>query len=572
MLGNLTIRTKISILACSILLLMSIISAVGSYDLKKANKEMTLLYKNYLISVEKLNDCRAHQRAIEADLYYLILNVGDSDKQNLKIKDIDVRKEEFNSSFAKYKNTSLDKYETDIIPILEENLEKYREGREEVIHLAVAGDQRQALNKYKTIESYLNEVQNDLVNLAHYNEKKAEQVSAKNNVDYGNTIRILFSLVLFSIVVSIAITYVISKDIAFSLADSITFLNFVATGDLSKEVSKKLKKRKDEIGNIAKAVENMRVSLNSLIRNVKDEVEVIGGIVTHVTKNVSGLNRDAEGVSATTEELAASMEETAASSEEIAATSHEMERSINSIAEKTQEGAEKAVYISEKARNIMVSSEDNQSETEKMIKETGDVLKQSIEKTKAVEQINILADSILQITSQTNLLALNAAIEAARAGEAGKGFTVVAEEIRKLAEQSNHTITKIQATTGEIVSSVEDLAVNSNKMLSFLENRILADYKTLVETSKEYSQDALYYKDFSTELSLTSEALLVSIQEVLKSIDGVAGAASTGADGTTDIANRTSEVTNKSIEVLDLVVKAGESAKKLDGEIAKFSI
>ncbi len=71
-------------------------------------------------------------------------------------------------------------------------------------------------------------------------------------------------------------------------------------------------------------------------------------------------------------------------------------------------------------------------------------LSEAIEKSKSVEKINVLSEAILKITEQTNLLALNAAIEAARAGEAGKGFSVVAEEIRKLAEESNNTANEIQ--------------------------------------------------------------------------------------------------------------------------------
>ncbi|MEG0440668.1 MAG: methyl-accepting chemotaxis protein, partial [Solibacillus sp.] len=77
-------------------------------------------------------------------------------------------------------------------------------------------------------------------------------------------------------------------------------------------------------------------------------------------------------------------------------------------------------------------------------------LEEAMENSKVVTQINVLSESIMQISSQTNLLALNAAIEAARAGEAGRGFAVVADEIRKLAEESKNTVIEIQGITEKV--------------------------------------------------------------------------------------------------------------------------
>ncbi|MBS3994421.1 MAG: methyl-accepting chemotaxis protein, partial [Alkaliphilus sp.] len=412
----------------------------------------------------------------------------------------------------------------------------------------------------------------DLNDMSDFRIKSAESIMMAQRQEFQSTTIQFIGLLLISAIFSVVASIVIARNIVRPLNDCVNYMSLVSTGDFSMDVPESFKRRKDEIGSLAKAVQTMKNSVNILINNVINETIVIEDVVEDVNKNVKVLNADLEGVSVATEELAASMQETAASSEEIAETSQEMENAVQSIADKAQEGAGKAIDISEKSKKMMESSERNQREVENMFKETQLHLKKSIEESKSVHKINVLADSILQITSQTNLLALNAAIEAARAGEAGRGFSVVADEIRKLAELSSDTINKIQNTTGVILSSVEDLIFNSNNMLNFIETKIINDYKTLVQTSKEYNLDALYYKDFSTDLSATTQQLLASIQEILKSIDGVANVASEGAEGTMEIANRTSSVVDKSSEILNLTSRAKHSSEKLKEEISKFKV
>ena len=378
---------------------------------------------------------------------------------------------------------------------------------------------------------------------------------------------------LVSLIVTLVIGLIAAIRISSPIVKLTELINKTAELDLKYDNQYEyLEKNKDETGVIAKAMFRTRAvlretagSLITISGKVLDNAEMLEKLSVDVREN-------AHDNAATTEQLSAGMEETAASTQEMTAAIQEIDSNVSTISGKVKEGAEVSEQITGRAVALQQDALESSKNAKEIYESVRVKMEQAIIKSNSISEINVLADTILSITSQTNLLALNAAIEAARAGEAGRGFAVVAGEIRKLAEKSSSTAAGIQGVVKGVYDSVEQMKENSEAILSFVDQNVLGDYKRLEEVSQQYNHDASMIHELMIEFENASDHLSTTVSSIAIAVNEVAATVNEGATGITDIAEKTSDIVEKTFMEAKMADENSQSARELQSLVEKFKI
>ena len=449
-----------------------------------------------------------------------------------------------------------------VLERMDNAMEKYDDGKTGKVSIEV-----------NVIRVCMEEVNTYITGIQQKSVNEMDEATAQSHATYQTVSKVCVGMAAVSILVGIAGILVILigvvKPMRAATRDLMKMITEIDGG--SGNLTTHLKVRgNDEIGQMVRGFNQFIDVLRNLIEKIKKGSGELEHTAASVDDGIRAAGDKITGTSATMEQLAASMQEVSATVINITENIESIRKDITVMADKTGEGLERVDSIRQKAEGMKADATASQVSAADMVARISGELSTAIEQSKQVEEINKLTDEILSISSQTNLLALNASIEAARAGEAGKGFAVVADEIRKLADESRNTANGIQNISKMVTESVENLAGNAGKMLDFVNQDVLNDYKGMVESGETYNEDAVQMNEMMQDLQSVAENLRRAANEISEAADGVSNAVNQSAAGVSNAAEYTSELAGHMTGINESVEKNVNIAESLKNEVAGF--
>ena len=383
---------------------------------------------------------------------------------------------------------------------------------------------------------------------------------------------VISSLQLAMVIVTIIVTYVsVVKPLQKTqkqLTDMIEKLE-KNEGNLEERIETK---KEDEIGRLIFGINMFLDKLQVIMKRIEGHSISLDGASGNIIKKVESSAESAGELSEETAKLCNEIDAISDAVEMITGDMKQLEAGSSEIEKASADGKEYTVHMKERANEIQALAGNSKNASKEITSSLEKDLRTSVESSKSVNVIKTLTEDILSIASQTNLLALNASIEAARAGEAGKGFAVVADEIRQLADNSRNTANSIQEISEEVVSSVEQLAVSSDKLLEYVTSNVQADYDKFVTASAQYLEDADTLENMMADFENKTSNLLESSAHVGSKIVEISDTIEEEKNRVEAFSGSVDKVLSNMDEIQECTNVNEAVSKDLKKEIAKFSV
>lgn len=391
---------------------------------------------------------------------------------------------------------------------------------------------------------------------------------------YSSEIRDAADPILHNTILIISIAFIVGAGIVFLIIKSVMKpirelkekAITISQGDLTEGVQIY---SNDEVGQLGMAFNEMQESLRDIVKQVDFNAD-------QVAASAEELTASAEMTTSATEQVSTSIQEVASSSEKQTSGVNQNAQSLDEISEGVAFIAEHSMRVAELSQHTTTQAEiggeavtntvNQMKSIHATVSESNTMIKSLYERSKEVGSI---LNVITGIADQTNLLALNAAIEAARAGEHGKGFAVVADEVRKLAEQSQSSAKEIY----EIIQGIQKDTESSVQLMGRVSDDVQIGVQISNEAIEKFALILSSAKDITPQMediSSAAQQIASAVQEVSATANELAFIAKGNATTSEQVAAATEEQLASMEEISASASSLSTMAEELKGLISKF--
>ena len=373
-----------------------------------------------------------------------------------------------------------------------------------------------------------------------------------------------------AVILCIIFIFVLATSIAKAIMSVNLFAKELASGNFTTDELDSV--RKDEIGEMSYALDEMYRSNSEIIRNISVEAGNVNDASSTLSAMSEELSAEFVKIKENMEAVNDAMMSTGAATQEVSASVQEVNDSVQGLAAETAETEKRVREITARAREIEQKNQEAHDSAIEITNLRRGELEAANEKAKVVSEISTLADAIASIASQIDLLSLNASIEAARAGDAGRGFAVVAAEINNLATDTNEAVIEIKKTIDSVQEAFEDLSEGSNKLLGFVTDTVTPDYENFVSVGRQYGSDAGLFGELATRIQDMTENIKNSMQEVNEAVSNIAESSQETSSHSADVTSSVDSVAEAVDSVAQLATDQQHTASNLTSIVSHFKL